>query len=526
MRLSRLLISLAGLAALAVAGPAAAKTLRFAMAGDAATLDPHSQNVATTAQLLRQIYEPLVNRDRALGLEPGLAVSWTEVDPTRWRFVLRPNVKFHDGTPFTADDVVFSVARAAAPGSNYANFVDTVTGSVAVDPLTVDITTREPDPVLLDKLTSVAIVSRAWAEANHVERPQNFAQKEQTYAVSHTNGTGPYKLQSREPDTRTVLVRNPDYWGPVEGNVTEYISLPISSAATRVAALLSGEVDFVLDPPLQDVDRLKHTDGITVLVGPEIRTMFLVMDQGRDELATSSIKGRNPFKDRRLRQALYQAIDIEAIKTRVMRGYAIPTALLFPPGVRGYAPDLDQRLPLDRAKAKALLAEAGYPDGFDFALDCSNNRYVNDEAICQALVVMWAQIGVKVRLNSMPLGPFFAKIQSRDTSMFLLGSGPPTLDAFYSFQINLLSPTGRPGDGLWNLGGYKNPEMDRLIQAMRLELDQTKRDQLIHQALELYKSDVAQLPLHHQVIPWAMRSTVHAQHRADDQLEVKWVTID
>jgi peptide/nickel transport system substrate-binding protein len=513
------------LAALAVL-PAEAKTLRFAAAGDAATLDPHSQNVATTAQLLRQIYEPLVNRDRELKLEPGLALSWSQVEPTRWRFQLRPGVTFHDGAAFTADDVVFSLKRTAAAGSNYANFVDTVTGSAAVDPLTVDILTSEPDPVLIDKLASVMIMNKAWAEKNGAELPQNFAQKQQTFSSRNANGTGPYRLQSREPDVRTVLVRHPGYWGRIEGNVDEYVSLPISANATRVAALLSGEVDFVLDPPLQDIGRLQATAGMTVLIGPEIRTMFLVMDQGREQLATSSVKGRNPFKDRRVRQALYQAIDIEAIKTRVMRGYSVPTALLFPPGVHGHAPDLDQRLPFDRAKAKALLTEAGYPEGFDFTLDCSNNRYVNDEAICQALVAMWAQIGVKVQLNALPLGPFFAKVQSKDTSMFMLGSGPPTLDAFYSFQIHALSPTGRPGDAIWNLGGYKNPEMDRLVQAMRLELDPARRDALIRQALELYKSDVVHLPLHHQVIPWAMRGTVHVQHRADNQLEAKWVTVD
>jgi peptide/nickel transport system substrate-binding protein len=239
----------------------------------------------------------------------------------------------------------------------------------------------------------------------------------------------------------------------------------------------------------------------------------------------SDVKGRNPFKDRRVRQALYQAIDIEAIRSRIMRGFARPSALLFGPGVRGYAPDLDVRLPFDLAKAKSLMAEAGYPDGFSVTLDCPNNRYINDAQVCAALAAMWAKIGVKVTLNAQPLQLFFPKIQRKDTSMYFLGSGSATLDAYYMFQIHLLPPDGLPGDGSWNLGGYNNPAMTELIGRIKKELDQTRRNELIRQALMLYKQDIAQLPLYHQEIAWAARDNIQLAIRPDDQLEAKWVVV-
>jgi peptide/nickel transport system substrate-binding protein len=271
---------------------------------------------------------------------------------------------------------------------------------------------------------------------------------------------------------------------------------------------------------------MRAAPQIRVVQGPEIRTMFIVMDQERDELLYSDVKGKNPFKDLRVRQALYLATDIEAIRTKIMRGFALPTGLLFGPGVRGYAKDIDGRLPLDRAKARTLLAEAGYPNGFSVTLDCPNNRYVNDQDVCTALAVMWTQIGVKTTVNAQPLQLFFPKVQRRDMSMFFLGSGSATFDAYYMFQIHLLAPTSRPGDGAWNLGGYNNPRMNELIGKIRVELDPSIRDGLIRDALLLYQQDVANLPLYHQEIAWAMRSTVKAEIRADNQLEAKWVTVD
>jgi peptide/nickel transport system substrate-binding protein len=510
-------------------GVAEARTVRWAASGDPNTMDPHSQNVGTVTMVLQQIYDSLISRNQQLGLEPGLATAWTQEEPTRWRFTLRPNVRFHEGEAFTSDDVVFSITRALQPTSNFGIFVDTIDRAVAVDGLTVDIITKSADPILPNKLASVFMMSRSWSERNNAARPQNTRQREEMHTTRNTNGTGAFRLQSREPDVRTVLVRSADWWGwqvpSNAGNVTEIIFRPIASDATRVAALLSNEIDFVMDPPLQDLARLRNTQGLRVLEGPEVRTIFLAMDMARDELLYSDVRGRNPLRDVRVRRALYQAIDIQAIHRTTMRGQSVVTGTLFPEQVNGFAREEDVRLPYDQARARALLTEAGYPNGFEITLDCSNNRYINDEQICQAIVAMWARIGVRARLNSMPLAPFFAKIQRDDTSVYMLGWGVPTLDALYSFQSLLATRNGAQGDGIWNYGRYSNPQMDALIQRMKVETGEA-RQATIREALRLYREDVPHIPLHHQMIPWAMRSTLAIPHMANNQPYFRWAVVN
>ncbi|WPB83997.1 ABC transporter substrate-binding protein [Sediminicoccus rosea] len=510
-------------------GVAEARTVRWAASGDPNTMDPHSQNVGTVTMVLQQIYDALISRNQQLGLEPGLATAWRQEEPTRWRFTLRPNVRFHEGEAFTSDDVVFSITRALAPTSNFGIFVDTIERAVAVDALTVDIITKAPDPILPNKLASVFMMSRSWSERNNAARPQNTRQREEMHTTRNTNGTGAFRLQTREPDVRTVLVRNPDWWGwqvPTNnGNVTEIVFRPIASDATRVAALLSNEIDFVMDPPLQDLARLRNAQGLRVLEGPEVRTIFLAMDVARDELLYSDVRGRNPLRDVRVRRALYQAIDIQAIHRTIMRNQSVVTGTLFPEQVNGYAREEDVRLPYDQARARALLTEAGYPNGFEITLDCSNNRYINDEQICQAIVAMWARVGIRARLNAMPLGPFFAKIQRDDTSIYMLGWGVPTLDALYSFQSLLATRNGAQGDGIWNYGRYSNPQMDALIQRMKVETGEA-RLATIREALRLYREDVPHIPLHHQMIPWAMRSTLAIPHMANNQPYFRWAVVN
>ena len=510
-------------------GVAEARTVRWAASGDPNTMDPHSQNVGTVTMVLQQIYDALISRNEQLGLEPGLATAWTQEEPTRWRFTLRPNVRFHEGEAFTSDDVVFSITRALQPTSNFGIFVDTIERAVAVDALTVDIITKSADPILPNKLASVYMMSRAWSERNNAARPQNTRAREEMFTTRNTNGTGAFRLQVREPDVRTVLVRNTDWWGwqvPANrGNVTEIVFRPIASDATRVAALLSNEIDFVMDPPLQDLARLRNTQGLRVLEGPEVRTIFLAMDVARDELLYSDVRGRNPLRDVRVRRALYHAIDIQAIHRTTMRGQSMVTGTLFPEQVNGFAREEDLRLPYDQARARALLAEAGYPNGFEITLDCSNNRYINDEQICQAIVAMWARVGVRARLNSMPLAPFFAKIQRDDTSIYMLGWGVPTLDALYSFQSLLATRNGAQGDGIWNYGRYSNPQMDALIQRMKVETGEA-RQATIREALRLYREDVPHIPLHHQMIPWAMRGTLSIPHMANNQPYFRWAVVN
>lgn len=519
-------------AALTVATLAAeARTVRWAASGDPNTMDPHSQNVGTVSMVLQQIYDTVISRAPDLSLLPGLATRWEQVEPTRWRFTVRQGVRFHEGEPFTAADLVFSIERAMQPTSNYGIFVDTVARAVAVDETTVDVITRVPDPILPNKFASLMVMSRSWAERHNATRPQNTRAREETFTVRNTNGTGPFRLTAREPDVRTVMARNNDWWGwraeegtPM-GNITEIIYRPISADATRVAALLSGEVDFVLDPPLQDLNRLRGAGNIRVLEGPEVRTIFLAFDTSRDELLYGDQRGRNPFRDLRVRQALYHAIDIAAIQRTTMRGQSVPTGTLFPQQVNGYVREEDVRLPYDVNRARQLLAEAGYSQGFGFTLDCPNNRYINDEQICQAVAAMWARIGVRANLNAMPLAPFFAKIQRDDTSAYLLGWGVPTLDALYSFQSLLATRNGEQGDGIWNYGRYSNPRMDALIARMKTESGEA-RAATIREALRIYREDVPHIPLHHQVIPWAMRSNFSIPHVANNQPYMKWARME
>ncbi len=512
--------------AIALAMPAVAKTLRFSSQGDISTIDPHGNNEGFTNAFLDHIYETLVTRGKDLKVEPCLAVSWTQVSPTVLRFKLRPNVKFHDGTPFTADDVVFSIGRALSDTSNFKPYLAGVVEAKKVDDLTVDVVTSGPAPVLVPQLTEVRIMSRAWSAKHNVLKPQDFKNKEETYASRNANGTGPYVLKSREADVKTVAVLNSNWWGKMEGNVNEIVYQPIKSDGTRLAALLSGEVDFVLDPPPQDVPRLKQDPKTKVVEGNENRTVFLGMDQFRDELQYSSVKGKNPFKDKRVREAFQLAIDVNAIKTQVMRGLSVPSGILFAPQVDGYPKDLDKPVAANRDRSKKLLAEAGYPNGFELTLDCPNNRYVADEKICVAIAAMLAQVNVKVKVNAMPRAAYFPKIQNLDTSFYMLGWGVPTFDSQYALQSLMRTRVEKTADGDYNLGRYSNAKVDAAVDKLKTEIDPKKRAALAREITQLHLADVGHIPLHHQVIPWAMRANVSVVHRADNKLTVKWVKVN
>ncbi len=515
------------LALACVAATANAVTLRWAGRGDINTTDPHSQNENLTNNVNSLVYEFLVTRDHDMKIVPALATSWTQVNATTWRFKLRPGVLFHDGTPFTADDVVFSFERAKAPSSQLRAYANQAGVPRKIDPLTVEFTTPGPNPAMLEHVITINIMSRAWCQKNNAMTPQNFTQKEDMITAREANGTGPYRLVSRQPDVKTVLAKNPRWWGIAEGrfegNVDEVDYLPIVSDATRVAALLSGEVDLVNDPPPQDVPRLAHTAGITVLEGVENRIVFIGMDQKRDELLYSSVKGKNPFKDRRVREALYRAIDIDAIRKTTMRGLARPTGAMSP-GTEMTTPEIEARLPFDRAAAKRLLAEAGYPHGFDVTLDCPNNRYVNDEKICEALSAMWTQVGVTTRVNAMPRAVYFPKLEKTDTSLYMLGWGGAATDAIFILQPVLSTYDGR-GDGDFNYGRYTNATLDALTARIKVDMNAADRLDLIHQALLAQHTEINHLPLHRQVIPWATRANVSVRHRPDNWVIPMWAMV-
>ncbi|APV49923.1 ABC transporter substrate-binding protein [Betaproteobacteria bacterium GR16-43] len=511
--------------ALACAFGVSAKTFRFSSQGDITTIDPHGNNEGFTNAYLDNIYEPLVTRGKDLKVEPALALSWKLENPTTMRFKLRPNVKFHDGTPFNADDVVFTFQRALSDTSNYKPYLAGVKEAKKIDDLTVDVITEGPAPVLIGQLTEIRMMSKAWCTKHNVTKPQDYKNKEETFASRNGNGTGPFILRSREPDVKTVAVLNSNYWGKMDGNVTEIVYQPIKSDATRLAALISGEIDFVLDPPPQDIPRLKQDAKIKVLEGNENRTIFLGMDQFRDELQYSNVKGKNPFKDQRVRKAVQLSIDVQAIKTQVMRGLSVPTGIMFAPQVDGYPKDLDKPVAPNREEAKKLLAAAGYAQGFEVTLDCPNNRYVADEKICVAIAGMLAQVNIKVKVNAMPRATYFPKIQNLDTSFYMLGWGVPTFDSQYALQSLMRTRVEKSADGDYNLGRYSNAKVDAAIEKLKTEVDGKKRAELAREITVLHRDDVGHVPLHHQVIPWAMRSNVSAVHRADNRVVVKWVSI-
>ncbi len=499
--------------ALCSAPVSAENVLRWASQGDALTLDPHAANEAPTHAALHQIYDTLYNLDKDLKLEPWLATSVKLVNPDTWEFALRKGVRFHDGSDFTATDVKFSVERALSPTSDLKADIGSIKEVKIIDPYTVQIITSAPNPILTNQLANIYIMSKAWSEKHSVTKPQDRNAKEETYAVRNAMGTGPFKLELREPDVKTTMVKNKDWWGlkKYPHEVDKVIYTPIANQATRVAALLSGELDFLLDPPLQDLERIRKTPGLHLEQTAQNRTIFLGMNQGVKELLTSNVKGKNPFADKRVRQAMYQAIDEDAIKTKVMRGYAIPAGIITPPFVHGYTKALDKRLPYDPAASKKLLAQAGYPDGFSVQLDCPNNRYINDEAICQAVVGMLGKIGIKVTLSAIPKSLFFPKIHNRQTDFYMLGWGVTTLDSHFVFSFLV-----KGQDKGWNGTGFNDPEVNGLIQAMEQEVDLPKRDAMIAKTWKRIQDDVLYLPLHHQVIVWAMSDKIELPIVADD----------
>ena len=502
---------------------ASAETLRWARVGDALTLDPHSANEGPTSTLLHHIYETLVERATDGSLEPRLATEWGihPDDPTVWVFKLREGVKFHDGADFTAEDVVASIERVRAESSDFKGLHTAVAGAEAVDDLTVHIKMSGPSPLYVQNLTNFFIMDKGWIEANGVELPQDFKAGEEKYTVRNTNGTGPYTLVSRDPEVRTVLAANPDHWDEPPA-VTEIIYTPIKEAATRVAALLSGEVDFVQDVPVQDIERLSQTDGITVATGAENRTIFFAYDMGSDSLV--SLAGDNPFKKPQVREAVAKALDRDAIKQVVMRGQSVPSGMNAPPFVNGWNAEMDAYSPPDVEGAKALLAEAGYPDGFAIDLHCPNDRYLNDEAICQAFVGMLGRIGVKANLVSQSRTIHFPAIQNREVDFYLLGWGVPTFDSQYIFDFLVHSP--EEGRGGWNGSRYENPEVDAMIKSLATETDLDKRNETIAQIWQKVQDDRVFLMVHNQLLAYAARDGVNIAVHPENQPKMTTVTFD
>ena len=499
--------------------------LRVASAFDPQTMDPHAIALLYHSRLAFQLHDSLVGRDERFKLEPALALSWQAIAPTVWRLRLRPGVTFHDGSAFTADDAVFSLERAMTPPSQRAFQLKGVSTVKKLDALTIEIHLEAPDAVLPEKLQYIAVMSKAWCEKHGVTKAQDFNGKQETFAVRNAIGTGPMKLERYEPDVRTVLSRHGAWWGWADkrhGNLEQVSFVTVKSDATRLAALASGEVDLVLDPPYQDIQRLKSDPRMSLQQVADIGQQYLTFDQARDELQDSDVKGRNPFKDLRVRKAVYHAINVPLIIDKVLRGQAVPTGAFLSPLVDGSPIDLDRRLPYDPARARLLLGEAGYPNGFSITLDCVNVAW--RENVCQAVAAMLTQVGIRTTLRSSPSNQFFPKL-SQGTASFIEYGWTASPDAWNSLN-GLFRSYDKAGLGTFNAGRYSNPRLDSMIDDIRTEPDLTRRRAMVTTVLRVVGDDLPFIPLYRRTLTWAMAKKVQAVQWPNDTLELRWVRLN
>ena len=513
-----------GLIASYIRAPSAEQpwTFRYAAQSGLNSLDPYTLNESFTLGVLANVMEGLIKRDENLNIVPGLAERWEMLEPTRWRFHLRKGVAFHDGSPFTADDVVFSAERSRAPGSQLKTRIPADAKVVRVDDYTVDFVLATPNPILNSEWETWFIMSKSWSEATGATKVQPASATALSPFALKANGTGPFTIVSHEPGVKTVFRPNPKYWGKADHNVGEVVFQSVHADPTRVAALLSGEIDLIDPLPVQDMERVEKSGTAKVLSRPEVRTIFLNMNSMRDELP--GVQGRNPFKDVRVRRAFYQAIDIEAIKAKVMRGMASPTALMIAEELFTAGRTLE-RWPYDVAAAKRLMAEAGYAQGFDLVMDCPNDRYVNDEQICQAVTGMLSRIGVRMKLNALPKAQYFQKAgpPNYDSAFNLLGWAPGSLDS-WNILANLVGCRNAKGKGgTFNFGGYCNPAIDALTRKILVETDHAARNRMIGEAYQLLRDDAGMIPLHQQMLTWGVAKNVHVVQRADGHIRFGWI---
>ena len=487
---------------------ASAETVRWARAGDAITMDPHAQNEGPTHALNHQIYDSLLQRDMSGAIIPSLATDWSALpdNPKIWRFNLRKGVTFHNGASFDSEDVVFSLNRARADGSEMKELLSSIKEVRAVDSHVVDIETNGANPLLINNLTNMFMMDKDWSEDNDVTTPHDVAKGETNFATMNTNGTGAFMLVSRSVDEKTVLKANPNYWGKdiYPNQVTEIIYTPIQSSATRVAALLSGEVDIIQDVPVQDLGRVSSTDGLQLATAAQNRVIFLGLN---------TVEG--PTSELKVRQAMNIAINRDSIKKVVMRGQSDPTGVIMPPFVNGWTKELNKYPAYDLDKAKALMAEAGYSSGFDIVLNCPNDRYINDEAICQAAVGMMAQIGINVTLDAKPKAQHFPIAKGGDADFYMLGWGVPTFDSHYIF--NYLVHTQTEDRGSWNPTGYSNADVDAMIVSLESETDLSARNDTIAKIWANVQDAQMYLPIHNQVLNWGMKSNIDFDVQPEDQ---------
>ena len=518
-------VALAAMAATIGASGAVAqgKTLKWGAAREIASLDPYSFGDTFTLAVLNHVYEGLVRYTGDLKIEPALAESWETVSPTVWRFKLRQGVKFHNGNAFNADDVIASLARVTHETSPLKGNLPAYKSSKKIDDNTIEIEVNGPYPLLLNDLTNIYIFSKPWLETNNASLPTDSGKGIKGYATDNANGTGPFSVESRRPDAKTVFVVNPAWWDKPKHNIARFEFTPIASAATRVAALLSGEIDFTNVAPLQDLPRLAASPDLKVLQTNELRTVYFAMNIGADKLFESDVKDKNPFKDKRVREALYRAIDIDAVQKRAMRGLSRNTGAIVAPAIPGYTPDMEARPSFDLDAAKKLLADAGYPDGFGFNFNCLSDGLVNEEEFCQAVASMWSRAGLKPALSLAPRSQQTPKRVKGEFDVISFGwANEPMIDA-YSILVQVVRSKSGTG-GVFNWGGWGRPDLDALIDKAGVELDAKKRIPLMTEALNIIKAEHIFLPLHNQPMAWAIRSTIVETVQGADNKPRLWLT--
>jgi len=491
-------------------GPALhAADLRIALATDVTSVDPHFANIAPNNNIGWHVFDALTHVDEDARLMPGLALSWRAVDGTTWEFKLRRGVKFHDGSDFTAEDVVFSIERAAKlPNGQFAGFVQRIVAKQIVDPHTLRLRTATPYAMLPQDLNSIFIVSRKAAAG---------AATEDFNSGRAMAGTGPFRFAAFRRGERVDLARNDAYWGgaPAWDRVSFRV-MPTDPA--RLAALLAGDVDLIEQVPPADLARIRTRADLQVAQKVSWRTIFFHLDQYRDRPPGVTDRAgkpleRNPLKDARVRLALSKAINRQAIVERVMEGTAIPAANLVSPPVFGHAATLRAEH-FDPEGAKKLLAEAGYPNGFAMVVHAPNNRYVNDDQIAQAVAQMLARIGIGARVQTQPINVYLGKARAGEFAFAMLGWGSFSGDL--ALRALLATPDAARGSGAWNWSHYANPKLDALIEQAFATVDEKKRETLAREAMTLAIKDNAVIPLHHQLVSWAMKKPLAYAARTDE----------
>ena len=486
-----------------------ATELRVGLAADVTSMDPHFLNIQPNINIAWHVFDALTHVDENARLIPGLAVSWRAVDPTTWEFKLRRGVRFHDGTEFTAEDAVFSIERTLqVPNGQFRAFTRRIVGKEIADPYTLRLKTATPYAMVPYDLDSVFIVSKKTAAR---ARPEDFDSGRAMV------GTGPFRFVRFARGDRVELVRNDTYWGgaPAWDRVSFRI---VPSDPARLAALLSGDLDLIEQVPTADLPRIRRDATLQAAQKVSWRTIFFHLDQHRERAPGLTDKAgkplaRNPFRDIRVRRALSKAINRRAIAERLMDGAAIPASNLVSPPVFGYAPDLEPDS-YDPPGARRLLAEAGYPDGFAMTLAATNNRYVNDEQIAQAVAQMFARVGIRARVEAFPMNVYLTKGRKGEFAFAMLGWGSFSGDL--ALRALVATPDASKGFGAFNWSGYSNPKVDELLERGFATVVEKRREELAREAMRVAMRDYAVIPLHHQVTTWAMRKPLVYAPRTDE----------